>query len=545
MLLLSDGTVLVQGGGVAKTWYGLTPDATGSYVNGTWAARASMNLEREWYASNILSDGRVFLEGGENSGPGGQANWTNTGEIYDPLADAWTSIANFPRTQFGDDPSELLPDGRVLAGYLSGVQTYIYNPGTNTWSFASNKVHGDRSDEETWVKLPDDSILSYDVFASPDVGPGSAQRYLPASNTWVDAGVVPLPLSGSGVGYELGPAFRLPDGRVFVLGATGHTAFYDPTHNTWAAGPDVPDGLTPGDVPGAEMPNGHVLFAAGPFPVLSSGPTTVFDFDPVTATYTDVTPSDYDLTPRPNIMRMVMLPTGQVLFTDSTDQLAVYTPDGALDPSWKPVIAGVTDHGDGTFTLTGTQLNGISEGANYGDDAEMSTNYPLVRLTGARGQVYYARTYHWTSTGVATGDTPVSTDFTLPAGVPTGHYSLVVVANGIASDPVAFTVPPTGHGIGAVPVSPPLVLPAPGLLVTPPVAPGGVLPSDSDPRSGALPVANATANFLADLPRSAASAAITQGITLALDGWLAPLGLAGGSADWSAEALRSALGAAN
>jgi hypothetical protein len=44
-----------------------------------------------------------------------------------------------------------------------------------------------------------------------------------------------------------------------------------------------------------------------------------------------------------------------------------------------------------------------------------------------------------------TGNTPVSTEFDVPATVPQGSYSLEVVANGIASDPVSFTV----QGVGS------------------------------------------------------------------------------------------------
>ncbi len=134
MLLLSDGTVMVQGDGVSNAWYRLTPDAAGSYSDGTWSQRASMSLQRQYFASNVLPDGRVLVLGGEYSGSQGQATWTHTAEMYDPATDSWGGAASFPQSRFGDDPSELLPDGRVLAGYLSGPQTYIYDPGSNTWS---------------------------------------------------------------------------------------------------------------------------------------------------------------------------------------------------------------------------------------------------------------------------------------------------------------------------------------------------------------------------------------------------------------------------
>jgi hypothetical protein len=437
MMLLSDGTVMVQGGGVAKTWYQLTSDASGSYVNGTWSQLPSMGLEREFYASNVLPDGRVLVLGGENSGSQGLQNWTNTGEIYDPVANTWTNITDFPQTMYGDDPTQVLPDGRVLAGYLLDPRTYIYDPASDSWTMAGTKLNADRSDEETWVKLADDSILSYDVFNS--LFGAHSQRYIPSQDQWVDAGTVPVLLSSSTVGYELGPAFLLPDGRAFYFGATGHTAYYDLTTNSWTAGPDIPNGLVADDDPAAMMPNGHILVAVDSLP-LFTGPTVLYDFDPTTNTFTDVTPANYDLHLGANFARMLMLPTGQVLFTTSSDQLIVYTPDGSPDPSWQPAVLRLRDNGDGTFSVAGLQLNGLSEGASYGDDAEMSSNYPIVRLDDGNGNVFYARTYNWNNTGVATGNTIVATKFTLPAGINPGEYALSVVANGIASDPVPFTV---------------------------------------------------------------------------------------------------------
>ena len=73
--------------------------------------------------------------GGEYSGPNTDNTDINTGEIYDPVANTWTPIANFPQSNFGDDPIETLPDGSVLGGYLLGPQTYIYNPTTNACEY--------------------------------------------------------------------------------------------------------------------------------------------------------------------------------------------------------------------------------------------------------------------------------------------------------------------------------------------------------------------------------------------------------------------------
>jgi len=145
-----------------------------------------------------------------------------------------------------------------------------------------------------------------------------------------------------------------------------------------------------------------------------------------------------------------------VLFSHFSQQLYVYRPTGAPIAAGKPTIISVTQNGDGSFHLVGTLLNGISEGATYGDDFQMNSNYPLVRLNEAGGNVYYARTYNWSSTGVMTGSTPVSTEFRLPASLPPGTYTLEVVANGFASDPIPLVQPvtPTCFGDGTDAICP-------------------------------------------------------------------------------------------
>jgi hypothetical protein len=118
-----------------------------------------MHDQRLFYASDILPNGDVFVAGGEYSN--GLHDRTNTGEIYNPITNTWTSIANFPLSEIGDAPSEVLANGQVLVGSIQGPATYTYNAATNEWSPAANKLNDDSSSEETWVKLPGGSILSY------------------------------------------------------------------------------------------------------------------------------------------------------------------------------------------------------------------------------------------------------------------------------------------------------------------------------------------------------------------------------------------------
>ncbi|MGH7134831.1 MAG: hypothetical protein ACREHD_03775, partial [Pirellulales bacterium] len=154
------------------------------------------------------------------------------------------------------------------------------------------------------------------------------------------------------------------------------------------------------------------------------------------------------------IDRMLVLPNGQVLFSagdsfGNTTPLFLYTPSGSPQASWRPSIGGIVSNGGGSFTLSGVQLNGISEGAYYGDDAEMAENYPILQFRSPGGQVYYATTSNWDSQSVQTGSRTVTTDFELPAGMPVGTYYVTVSAAGISSVPRLLyigpaDVPPAG-----------------------------------------------------------------------------------------------------
>jgi hypothetical protein len=94
----------------------------------------------------------------------------------------------------------------------------------------------------------------------------------------------------------------------------------------------------------------------------------------------------------------------------------------------------------GSYSIAGLQLNGLTQGAYYGDDYQSATNYPLVRITYRKtGRVVYARTFNMSSMAV----TPMlasTAQFQVPAGIPRGKAKLAVVANGIASKAVAVMV---------------------------------------------------------------------------------------------------------
>ena len=65
LLLLANGTVMVQGGNQVNTWYELTPDVAGSYINGTWQQMPSMSQARVDFASNF-AERRPYSGTGRN-----------------------------------------------------------------------------------------------------------------------------------------------------------------------------------------------------------------------------------------------------------------------------------------------------------------------------------------------------------------------------------------------------------------------------------------------------------------------------------------------
>src|SRR5262249_25476842 len=83
----------------------LTPDSTGSYINGTWSFIAPMSTPRLYFASHILRNRTIWVLGGEYTGAPLVANWTPTGEIYDILTNTWSPIASYP-------PQSGCPGGR-------------------------------------------------------------------------------------------------------------------------------------------------------------------------------------------------------------------------------------------------------------------------------------------------------------------------------------------------------------------------------------------------------------------------------------------------
>ncbi|HEX4738552.1 MAG TPA: hypothetical protein VH331_13425 [Allosphingosinicella sp.] len=483
-MLLTDGTVMVQAdptgqpGGSAGDFYRLTPDSNGDYAGGTWAHMPSPPTGYEPYASAeaVLADGRVLFVGGEYNQddyrlPFGPHALTNMSAVFDPVAGSWTMIPAPPGQPYiGDVPSTVLPDGRFIFGSKLDEVMWSLNPATLAWTSIPATGKNDRFAEEGFTQLPGGTVLTVDMTTTP-----LSEHFLPASNAWVQDGPTPVTLtSGSefptgltfgpapvqvvgGVTYgpgptgtyfppgEIGPAILRPDGSVFWTGSAGtgqtaHTAIYRPgatpsQAGSWTVGPDFPVADNAGDSAAALLPNGNVLVAG------NTG--SLYEYDGTNFRRTSAGPTNANGNTVP--VFLLPLPSGEILVLTPTlnVQVRLYEPTGGPQAAWAPTVTTVPTaltRGH-SFALTGTQLNGLSEAQAYGDELTAATNYPLVRITNnATNHVFYARTHNHSTMGIATGSTPVTTNFDVPAGAETGASSLVVVANGIPSAPVAVTV---------------------------------------------------------------------------------------------------------
>ena len=452
MLLLPNGSIMttLNGDSAGNSWGLLTPDATGSYVNGTWTRLASAHDTRLFDASQVLPNGDVFVAGGE------YGSGAATGELYSPITNTWTELPAQSFASFVDAESMMLPDGDVLIAPVSPSQsgfTTLFNPSTDTWSQGPKLVRGGDADEQGWVKLPDNSILTIDSNTT-------SERYIPSLNQWVNDAAVPVAMFDS-LG-EIGPGLLLSNGDAFYIGSTGKTAIYTPSGTTspgsWAAGPTLPGGLGDDDAPAAMLPDGTILCVGGPIDSYN-GPTSFFIYNPTTNSFSSVSGAPSVSGP-PFLSRMLSLPNGDVLYSSGGSTLYQYAPGTSPLAFGKPTITGLTPNSNGTVTLSGTGINGIDAGAAYGDDAQMDSNYPIVTLTSGTS-VYYATTFNWSSTSVDTGSTPETAQFTLPLGIPAGTYSVTVAANGISSAATSLTISTTANNAAPTVATPAAVSPSP------------------------------------------------------------------------------------
>ncbi len=457
-VLLTDGRVMVQELD-SERWWQLVPDEMGSYENGSWSFLSAMpaGYTPLYTATGVLGDGRVIVEGGEYLA--GQTVWTTRGAIYDPVANAWTNVQPpVGWTSIGDASGIVLPNGVFMLSNCCTDELALFDAQNLMWTPVGMGKR-DINDEESWVQLWDDTLLTVDTNNLTDLT--AAEIFTPSTGMWTSAGDTPVQISDTTADnkgtHEIGPEILMPTGDVLALGGNGHNVVYHTATQTWSTAPDLPTNaigqLAVADGPGAIMPDGHVIFGASPG--FGGQGTTFFEWDGTSFTQAPATPNAANDSSYNNFM--LVLPTGEIMLTDFSGDVELYTPTATITQESVPVItAAPTPIGVSaqpldatpvatlvagqTYKLEADRINGISQGAYYGDDLQAYTNYPVVRITnGATGHVRYCKTHDHQHRKIGPASHG-STQFDIPLDIDRGPGTIETVANGIASPPVEINV---------------------------------------------------------------------------------------------------------
>jgi hypothetical protein len=439
-LVLTDGTVLVHDGD-ANDWWKLTPDIKGNYATGTWSKVASMpsNWGPLYFGSQVMTDGRVFAVGGEyNNGP---AVWTNLAGIYDPVANKWTALS-VPSawTGMGDTATCILPNGLVYIADPLTNETAAFNPATNAFIYPYGESALMYNDEAGLNLLPNGNIFRVDCWAQ-----STAEVFNTTTLQWTYLPAMPYNVLDV-PDAEMGPAIVQYNGLVFQFGGNGSNVQYDCIQNKWVAAPGFPGSTSASTIDVADggaviFPNGNILVDAGIGYFASSAEFFLWNGTSLVAAT-----GSPDAADEPGgYGNFVLLPNGQALFTDFSPNVYVVDGGGKPNSAWAPTITSVPSqiHIGESYAIYGTQFNGLTQGSGYGDDQQAYTNFPIIRLTmNATGHVFYAKEFNPSTMAICTGSQIVSTHFTAPSNAELGAATIQVIANGIASAPVAVTLQP-------------------------------------------------------------------------------------------------------
>ncbi len=458
--LLMDGSILAQD--TANTWHRYFPDPVVGYAGGHWVATGSSQYQRDGFATGLLRDGRLFIGGGEYVfNPDGSPSALHSKcEIYDPTSNggvgAWSNLPDYPNsTYLGDGVVAPLPDGRLLVGASGqggpdGRQSLFFDPtqcppgvspcSGNPWS-APDSIPGLPAFSEGSMTL----LQNGNVFLSQN----GAALFTTATHSW---SLVPLPMgyntsspwgtnpygtvcAGSGCNDEGASVLTLYDGRVLITGVTGFTAIYSPTSNTISNVANTPTGsLRMDESDQIVMPTGNALCAI--INADHSGPFKFYEYTPPSpsnslGTFTDVSSSGVVVSGE---VLQTPLPDGSVMVASSASpNVYIYRPHDPtqLTTFGQPHITSVTGPVNGVYTLSGTTLNGLTNGANMDDEGQNYTAFPVVWVT------YGGQTHYCPVTNVSTasiGPNVAGTlQFRLPDGTPRGTLSVTLSASGLRS----------------------------------------------------------------------------------------------------------------
>jgi len=334
-----------------------------------------MSFPRLYFTTNVLQDGRVWLLGGEYTGPYFDPNIAPSGEIYDPVKDTWSPITPYP-TEAGAKfcgHRNVTSDVQLTAG--SPVVTGIYSTDRLTpgWTITGNGIPAGATvvsvDSATQVTIsanatltgpsqavrfrgialacfgddPSMLISGHRILAG-NIFNNSTYIYSIDSDSWTQAATKVYSDRSDEEGWTAlsGGSILTYDLFNSVANNQGYAETYNPTQNAWTAISPA-DGTATGTLPLLTSP--ALGFELGPSMRLQDGRALVIGANQHTALYNQATNT---WAAGPDIHGVLRNPFGRVEHANfgADDAPAALMPNGhvlmAADAGANPI----TQNGD-------------------------------------------------------------------------------------------------------------------------------------------------------------------------------------------------------
>jgi fibronectin type III domain protein/Kelch motif protein len=134
--LLSDGDVLIVGGSLGASTFGLANVDLYNPTTNTFTPAPPLSVGRAFPVVTALSDGKVLVAGGSDA----NGSPLDTAEVYLPNTNSWTPVANTLSAPRLGAAAAVLAGGHVLiAGGLSAVSPFSADSGSDIYDAATNR----------------------------------------------------------------------------------------------------------------------------------------------------------------------------------------------------------------------------------------------------------------------------------------------------------------------------------------------------------------------------------------------------------------------
>lgn len=260
-----DGRVLVAGGGSGTVVAPVGTSTTELFdpVLRTFTAGPPMSTNRAFHTGTTLSDGRVLVTGGVASATG---TVTAACEIFSPATNAWSPAAPMGTPRAAHN-AVLLGNGKVLVA--GGTTTFaaatlgpvlnaatdsgeVYDPAANAWTPVGNPMNSRRFGAAAVLLQNGQALIISGISGATSVFgqelptfTANCSLYTPATNLFTAGTTI-----GSANSRAFHGATTLADGRVWVTGGVLTGLIPAVTNTTrilagaaWSAGPNLPQAI--------------------------------------------------------------------------------------------------------------------------------------------------------------------------------------------------------------------------------------------------------------------------------------------------------------